>query len=385
MGYGLLVGQGSDILSADMSANAEHVLEGKTYVGHDTNDEIGTGSMTNKTGWNSSGLKADKYVLVPRGYHDGTGRVTAASLASQTSVDSGKAAAAAAQITAGYMAWVNGAKVIGTRPTLANETKPDSGKSPIVAGVIPTGFQGYVNGNKITGSAADYRSNTSTSNAVIGTYSSGASGYVYVKTPAGLYSANTLVRATISNLVAGNIKAGVKIAGVTGTWEGYVNTTYDLYKNGTVSSDIGSWNVSKSTDTEASTSVVTFNSTNIFIRCSDGASGRTFARLESSNYLHANTYRYVNVVFKVTAVTFPSTGTTYVTLNAGPTTSSASKTYHAGELVVGQTYTAKFTINTTAANTIADNKFYIRFNSYHGSAARTEFQCQVTRIYFSNT
>lgn len=60
-------------------------------------------------GAKTSSLNCGKSYTIPAGYHNGSGKITANSLASQTS-----ATATAAKILSGYTAWVNGSKLTGT-------------------------------------------------------------------------------------------------------------------------------------------------------------------------------------------------------------------------------------------------------------------------------
>lgn len=91
--------------TADATATAAQILSGMTaYV----NGAKVTGSMTDQ-GAKTSALNAGGSYTIPAGYHNGSGKVTANSLSSQTS-----ATAAAADIASGKTAWVNGAKVTGT-------------------------------------------------------------------------------------------------------------------------------------------------------------------------------------------------------------------------------------------------------------------------------
>lgn len=87
------------------TAAASEILAGKTaWVG---GSKL-AGTMTNR-GAVSKELSAGGSYTVPAGYHNGTGTVTAKSLASQTS-----ATAAAANILSGKTAWVNGTKITGS-------------------------------------------------------------------------------------------------------------------------------------------------------------------------------------------------------------------------------------------------------------------------------
>lgn len=90
------------------NATAGDVLAGKTFTNDDGVEY--TGSMANN-GVVSKALNCDGSYTIPKGYHNGNGKVTANSLASQTNAN-----ATAAMITKGYTAWVNGVKITGTRP-----------------------------------------------------------------------------------------------------------------------------------------------------------------------------------------------------------------------------------------------------------------------------
>ena len=91
----------------DATAIASDLLIGKTaYV---KGSKI-TGTMPNH-GAATASLNCGGSYVIPQGYHNGSGKVTANSLASQTS-----ASATAATILRGYTAWVNGAQLTGTLP-----------------------------------------------------------------------------------------------------------------------------------------------------------------------------------------------------------------------------------------------------------------------------
>ena len=81
------------------------VLSGKTYW---KDGAKRTGTMTNQ-GAKTASLNAGGSYAIPAGYHNGSGKVTANSLASQTSAN-----AAAGHILSGKTAWVNGVKVTGS-------------------------------------------------------------------------------------------------------------------------------------------------------------------------------------------------------------------------------------------------------------------------------
>lgn len=177
MGKILISGGSGGISSDDTTVTSSHVLSGDTYLGADTDDEVGTGTMPNN-GAVSQALNCGGSYTIPEGYHDGSGKVTANSLSSQTS-----ATAAAADILTGKTAYVNGSKITGTMATLAGGTYTPKAAQQTIS----------CSGKKMT------------SNIII---------------------------AGDSDLVAANIKKGVNIFGITGTWEGYVATATDFYYKG---------------------------------------------------------------------------------------------------------------------------------------------------------
>ena len=87
------------------TATAAQILSGKTAL---VQGSTVTGTMTNR-GAVTSSLNAGGSYTIPAGYHNGSGKVTANSLASQTS-----ATATAEDIASGKTAYVNGSKITGT-------------------------------------------------------------------------------------------------------------------------------------------------------------------------------------------------------------------------------------------------------------------------------
>ena len=92
--------------SATGTTSADKVLAGETFSTENDTDLVG--SMPNK-GAVTSSLNCGGSYTIPKGYHNGNGRVTANSLSSQTSAN-----ANANDIMNGKTAWVNGSKLTGT-------------------------------------------------------------------------------------------------------------------------------------------------------------------------------------------------------------------------------------------------------------------------------
>ena len=122
--------------SGDGDATANQILSGRTAW---VKGQKVTGTMPNR-GAVSQTLNAGGSYTIPEGYHNGSGKVTAASLASQT-----PGTATASQILSGRTAWVKGQKVMGTMPNRGAVTQT------LNAGGSYTIPEGYHNGSgKIT-------------------------------------------------------------------------------------------------------------------------------------------------------------------------------------------------------------------------------------------
>ena len=98
-------------LLAQTNATADKILAGyKAYSG----GKLLTGTMINR-GAISSTLNCGQTYTIPAGYHNGSGKVTANSLASQT-----QATANANNLSSGVTAWVNGQKITGNGADVNN-------------------------------------------------------------------------------------------------------------------------------------------------------------------------------------------------------------------------------------------------------------------------
>lgn len=192
MGKITATGIGSSVGSDDCTAGKAQVLTGYTAVTSDSEDEAVTGTMPNN-GEQSATLKCGESKQIPAGYTPG-GTVKAADLASQTG-----ATAAANQISSGKTAWVNGKQVTGTLTE---------------------------RGQYQSGGAAFTGSYFAISSLPEGIYRKNGASWA----PEARCTADQLRNAL--GITAGKIKKGEVIAGVTGTWEGYVANPTDLYYKG---------------------------------------------------------------------------------------------------------------------------------------------------------
>ena len=129
--YSLTYFNGNFILASgggtdDVNFSASDLLTGKTA--NDSNGEKVNGTMPNK-GAVTATLNCGGSYTIPKGYHNGSGKVTANSLASQTGAN-----ATASDIVKGKTAWVNGSKLTGTATvqSLGGYTKDDIKNNGII-------------------------------------------------------------------------------------------------------------------------------------------------------------------------------------------------------------------------------------------------------------
>ena len=242
-------------------------------------------------------------------------------------------------------------------------------------------------GLKQNGTMPSYSAYTSSSNFVTSTWQSGIGGYVFA-TPnnAGYYSASTYIRVPVENLRAANIKKGVVVGGITGTFEGYVSDDYSIYDSGTTSAEVGNWNSSTLIPSGGSSycsASVNFNTSNIqFDLTSRSADYSPSATIVSSNYMSQTNYAYLNVEFTVSSIAFNGGSSNYVQVGIKPRGASSyvNKAYYSGDLLSGKTYVYKVANPTSSTNTTIG----VNIKVYGTSNATMTASIRITRIYYSN-
>lgn len=236
------------------SASADKVLKNQTFTS--SNGLKITGTMENRGNVTSS-LNCGQSYTIPQGYHAGGGKITANSLASQTS-----ATAVAANLLSGKTAWVNGNKITGTIPykevggvvdLYANAKEDyyyyienayyigtlslrivslfDQTKATALPSNILSGKTAWVDGEKITGTMTNRAAYTNALSVV----KNGDNNNLHARIPVGAYLTKIVasdapeivlpaanVRTAIG-LTADKIKKGETILGVAGTAEGETN------------------------------------------------------------------------------------------------------------------------------------------------------------------
>ena len=158
----------------ETTAEAEDVLEGKTYITGES--KLKTGKMP-KNGKINETLSSGQIYTIPKGYHDGTGKIIAEGLSNQTQGNAGEG-----DILEGKIAWVNGEQVIGTmenkgkvtqtlnagqsytipagyhngQGTVAAKSLEDQTPGTATEEHILSGDKAWVNGKQLTGTMTNY-------------------------------------------------------------------------------------------------------------------------------------------------------------------------------------------------------------------------------------
>lgn len=199
-------GGGSGVTSDELTVTKDLVLQGMTYVGYDTNDEAETGTMVDQ-GYVDALLGAGDTLKLPKGYYSDDGVITVKPLSELTAAGT----ATAADIVTGLKAYVKGSLITGTMSKLSEEATIK-----------------YATGNNtpvIVADAVFRNTNTDNVDRLCFRYTGNR----------GLLNSNTLFGypTTDLNLLASNIRKGVSVATVTGTFEGYGAATVYIFNNPT--------------------------------------------------------------------------------------------------------------------------------------------------------
>ena len=218
MGECLIIRSGGGTDTSGATATANVILSGYTaYV----NDELVTGSMPVQT--LNQKLSPGGSVTLPAGYYaEGENVISVSTLAEATAANAG-----ASHILSNYKGWVNGVLVNGS---MANRGNVNQALGANGSYTIPAGW--HAGGGKVTQSLATQGGTTVTP----GTANKTACA-------ANRWTTGNIVIAGSGNLTAGNIKNGITIFGIRGTFVGWVDSTVTVFdgNTGSFNSQFGSW------------------------------------------------------------------------------------------------------------------------------------------------
>ena len=231
-GKGTVTSEGTELPTLANPANAGEIISGKQSIGQ--NGETLTGTMPNN-GAVSKDLTAGEKYIIPAGYHNGQGKVTAPTVASET-----PGTAEAVDILSEKTAWVNGEQITGSIPTKTAEDVTIQGASvsvpsgyygPNIAKAIPTVEQTVPTISVSPGGLITAQAQQTEGFVAGGTKS--ATNQLPVQgaqtiTPSttaqtiqpNVYLTGAQTVQGDANLVPDNIKEAVSIFGVTGTYAG---------------------------------------------------------------------------------------------------------------------------------------------------------------------
>lgn len=247
----LIKGGGGAISSDELTAASAYVLEGQTYVGLDTDDEVGIGTMphlTNKSNIDHSSnnpapvilgdaayvsINSDDVTRVQIRYNGEAGYIVPNTLIGISQSD----VAVAGGLTAAKV--IGGQTAFGITGTALNDATI-SGNDKMLSGVVAYGK----NGTKYTGSIASQGAVTFTPSNVAqyGNYK-------------GKYMTGNITVSAVANLTAANILKGKTVGGVAGIATSDATATANRILNG----DTAYVNGSKITGTANVQSILSFS------------------------------------------------------------------------------------------------------------------------------
>lgn len=200
-------GSGSGVDVSGVTATAPDVLYGKVIV--DSGGNLVVGSMPNN-GAVSQTVTSNGDVAIAQGYHNGSGKITV-NVPSESSIPT-DGTATAKDVRSGETFYAGGSKKTGTMPTVKLGTPAiavsSSGK---ITASVRQASSGYV------ASATKTATKNLTTRAAT-TITPGTS--EKTACASGVYTTGAITVAGDANLIADNIKSGVSIFGVTGTYGG---------------------------------------------------------------------------------------------------------------------------------------------------------------------
>lgn len=288
---------GGAIGSDELSVTADKVIEGNTYVGADTNDEIGAGTLVDRPSTVSAqsvaqGLSgSNNYIFtrIPTGaYRTPTGVGYPEITALSSSV------ATAGGLSADKM--LVGKSAFGIYGTATSDATV-GGSAHILAGKTA-----YVNGVKVTGNIP-YQNAETGGDRVWATNMNNWAGTINLGVRNGYYlNGVNWIQVNIPEYQPWNIKKGVNMGGQVGTFEGYIANPTDLYYKGI--NPVGFYSTNEN--------YVIFDAAQITL---PDRNMNSDLYIKSSSNVSLVGYSYVNIHYVCTGTAYSYTPTLLFTIN----------------------------------------------------------------------
>lgn len=194
------IGGGGGIGSDELTATADKVVVGNTYVGADTDDEIGIGMLVDRgSSTPSNGVSISESNLVTK-ISNGAYRTNASSGYPEITTALSSVTASGGLNASKLLSGQNAFGILGTATNDASVTSAQ----------MLAGASGYSNGIKVNGAIASLGVQTINPSASQQTvYSSGK------------YMTGNVVVNGVSNLTAANVRENVNVGGTVGTMVDY--------------------------------------------------------------------------------------------------------------------------------------------------------------------
>ena len=364
-------GGGGGAISDDITLRQSDVPVGLTAVTFDSDDEIVEGTLTttaspdkvlkDETFYNTETHQKESGTIESMEAQTITPGASAQTVSCTGKYMTGNVTInAVAGLSAGNIAnGVTVGGVAGTYKGLGNATQAQvlSGRTFSTASL-----------SNASGTMTNYSGYTSTSNYVSSTFRSGTTGYVFASPGGtGYYTTGSYLRIPATNLSAANIKKGVTILGITGTWEGYATSPLYLFNNGTYGG--GQNGITKT----AATVSAPFNySIGTSISCTGIYKGNIYFRFNNTQNL--SNYNYIKVYGSCENWTGLGIG---ISTNSNTTSFSASS--ECG-------FTSSSSGNNTAILNISsiNGSYYVYIWVGHSSGSR-ERNASISKVYMENT
>lgn len=201
--------------TSDATVQSADVLYGKVFYGADGKS---TGTMTDNSGWVQE-ISINGTYRLPNGYHKGSEVRVAVPSSGSSGTDTSDATAVSSDVREGVTFYNANGKQTGSMPDAVIRGGGISVNDDLLTAdvIVDIANSGYIEaGNKVTHKMNVYSNDSVTPSSSDKTLAT-----------AGKYTMSNIIVKGDSNLVAENIKSGVSIFGVTGTYGSNLATNID--------------------------------------------------------------------------------------------------------------------------------------------------------------